>query len=58
MVLIRPTNDEVEGKGLILLVRSTDTPGVEVVEEALDRYRKFLASWHEKEQAGKSSGTA
>jgi len=43
-----PTNEEVEGKGLIVLVKSTDTPGVEVVEEALDRYRKFLASWHEK----------
>lgn len=43
-----PTNEEVEGKGLIVLVKSTDTPGVEVVKEALDRYRKFLASWHEK----------
>ncbi len=53
-----PTNDEVEGKGLIVLVRSTDTPGVEVVEEALDRYRKFLASWHEKDKAGNPSGAA
>ncbi|MCG7201376.1 potassium channel family protein [Marinobacter pelagius] len=55
-----PTNEEVEGKGLIVLVKSTDTPGVEVVEEALDRYRKFLASWHEKhdDKAGENSRPA
>ncbi|RBP29114.1 voltage-gated potassium channel [Marinobacter pelagius] len=55
-----PTNEEVEGKGLIVLVKSTDTPGVEVVEEALERYRKFLASWHEKydDKAEEKSGSA
>lgn len=41
-----PTNDEVEGKGLIVLVKSSDTPTVEVVEEALDNYRAFLKKWH------------
>lgn len=41
------THDEIEGNGLIVLVKSTDTPGVEVVREALDRYRDFLARWHE-----------
>ncbi|MGF2736630.1 potassium channel family protein [Marinobacter sp. DUT-1] len=40
-----PTNEEVEGKGLIVLVKSTDTPSVEVVEEALGRYREFLKQW-------------
>ena len=39
------TNAEVEGKGLIVLVRSAETPEVSVVEEALDRYREFLAQW-------------
>lgn len=39
------TNKEVEGKGLIVLVRSVDTPDVSVVEEALDRYREFLVQW-------------
>jgi voltage-gated potassium channel len=41
------TNAEVEGKGLIVLVRSTETPDVSVVEEALDRYREFLSQWRE-----------
>ena len=39
------TNAEVEGKGLIVLVRSSETPEVSVVEEALDRYREFLTQW-------------
>ncbi|WP_372987428.1 potassium channel protein [Marinobacter sp.] len=39
------TNEEVEGKGLIVLVRSSDTPDVSIVEEALDRYREFLKQW-------------
>ncbi|MBU73745.1 potassium channel family protein, partial [Spongiibacter sp.] len=39
------TNVEVEGKGLIVLVRSSETPEVSVVEEALDRYREFLKQW-------------
>ena len=40
-----PTNEEIEGKGLIVLVKSTDTPEVSVVEEALERYRVFLKQW-------------
>jgi voltage-gated potassium channel len=47
------TNTEVEGKGLIVLVRSSETPEVSVVEEALDRYREFLKQWrtmHEQNQ--------
>lgn len=43
-----PTAEEIEGKGLIVIVKSSETPGVEVVQEALDRYRTFIASWHEK----------
>jgi len=39
------TNKEVEGKGLIVLVRSSETPEVAVVKEALERYREFLAQW-------------
>ncbi|WP_417548242.1 ion channel [Marinobacter segnicrescens] len=39
-------NEEVEGKGLIVLVKSSETPDVSVVEEALDRYRQFLEKWH------------
>lgn len=41
-----PTTEEIEGKGLIVLVKSSDTPTVELVQEALDRYRAFLANWH------------
>ncbi|ERS88663.1 ion transporter [Marinobacter sp. EVN1] len=47
------TNAEVEGKGLIVLVRSSETPEVSVVEEALDRYWEFLKQWrtmHEQNQ--------
>ena len=40
-----PTNEEIEGKGLIVLVKSADTPEVSVVEEALERYRVFLKQW-------------
>src|SRR5690554_1155081 len=43
-------SDEIEGKGLIVLVRSTDTPDVTVVEEALDRYREFLGQWRSMHQ--------
>lgn len=42
---------EIEGQGLIVLVKSNDTPDISVVEEALERYRQFLAKWqamHEK----------
>jgi len=51
-----PTNEEIKGKGLIVLVRSADTPGVEVVQEALDRYRAFLASWHDKVKPAGDTG--
>jgi len=40
-----PTNEEIEGKGLIVLVKSAETPEVSVVEEALERYRIFLKQW-------------
>ncbi|EON90631.1 hypothetical protein MARLIPOL_17828 [Marinobacter lipolyticus SM19] len=48
-----PTDEIIEGKGLIVLVKSHDTPSVQVVEEALDRFRMFLEKWHDaqKEQA-------
>ncbi len=36
---------EIEGQGLIVLVKSNDTPDVSIVEEALERYRRFLAKW-------------
>ncbi len=48
------TNKEVEGKGLIVLVRSTDTPEVSVVEEALERYRAFLKQWRELQDHSKA----
>ncbi|PHQ23840.1 ion transporter [Marinobacter guineae] len=41
------TNKEVEGKGLIVLVKSAETPDVSVVEEALERYRVFLKQWRD-----------
>ncbi|MGM0954051.1 MAG: potassium channel family protein [Pseudomonadota bacterium] len=50
------TNKEVEGKGLIVLVRSNETPDVSVVEEALERYRVFLAQWramHDENEAAR-----
>jgi len=54
------TNKEVKGKGLIVLVRSAETPDVSVVEKALERYREFLAQWramHEKNEASKQAPT-
>ncbi len=42
-----PTGQEIEGKGLIVLVKSSDTPDVEVVEDALTRYREFIRKWHD-----------
>lgn len=38
-------NLEVEGRGLIVLVKSSETPDLSVVEEALERYRQFLEKW-------------
>nr|WP_152208484.1 potassium channel family protein [Marinobacter changyiensis] len=45
--------EEVEGKGLIVLVKSTETPEVEVLIEALDRYRAFIAKWHDMQNNAK-----
>lgn len=42
-----PTEQEIEGKGLIVLVKSSETPDVGMVEEALARYREFTRKWHE-----------
>lgn len=42
-----PTNEEIEGKGLIVLVKSSETAEVSTVEEALERYRKFLKQWRD-----------
>ncbi len=50
-----PTNEEIEGKGLIVLVKSTETPEVSVVEEALERYRVFLKQWR-KHTASEGTG--
>ena len=45
-VICHPSmNKEIEGKGLIVLVRSSETPDLEVVKEALERYRKFMEKW-------------
>lgn len=41
-----PTDKEIEGKGLIVLVKSSETPDVEVVKEALSHYRDFINKWH------------
>ncbi|WP_404368143.1 ion channel [Marinobacter sp.] len=52
-----PTTD-VEGKGLIVLVKSSETPDIKVVEAALERYRKFIAKWHAmQEKAGTNTRT-
>lgn len=40
------TATNIEGKGLIVLVKSEKTPPVQELEEALDRYRDFLERWH------------
>lgn len=49
-------NDPIKGKGLIVLVRSSNTPSLEVVEEAMDRYRKFLEKWRKSQENGKTTG--
>lgn len=54
-----PTDQEVEGKGLIVLVKSSETPDVSVVEEALDRYREFIKKWHDlQDQAAEEEAIA
>lgn len=40
-----PVNGEIEGKGLIVLVKSSNPPDLEVVKDALERYRVFLKKW-------------
>ncbi|SNB57723.1 voltage-gated potassium channel [Marinobacter sp. es.042] len=52
-----PTNEEIEGKGLIVLVKSAETPEVSVVEEALERYRAFLKQWRA-DAAARETGEA
>lgn len=42
-----PTSEEIKGKGLIVLVKSAETPNVTAVEEALERHRGFLKQWRE-----------
>ena len=55
-VICHPSsNQEVEGKGLIVLVNSTETPDVSVVIEALDRYRAFLKQWRQ-QSASEATG--
>ncbi len=54
-----PTDQEIEGKGLIVLVKSSETPDVSVVEEALDRYREFIKKWHDlQDQAAEEEAIA
>ncbi|KPQ01944.1 potassium channel family protein [Marinobacter sp. HL-58] len=54
-----PTDQEIEGKGLIVLVKSSETPDVGVVEEALARYREFIKKWHElQDQAAEEEAIA
>lgn len=54
-----PTDQEIEGKGLIVLVKSSETPDVSVVEEALERYREFIKKWHDlQDQAAEEDAIA
>lgn len=54
-----PTDQEIEGKGLIVIVKSIQTPDVSVVEEALDRYREFIKKWHDlQDQAAEEDAIA
>ncbi len=41
----------IEGKGLIVLVKSNDTPDLEVIKEALERYRVFMAKWRNMQES-------
>lgn len=42
-----PADAQVKGQGLIVLVKSQETPDTSVVEDALSRYRQFVEKWHE-----------
>jgi voltage-gated potassium channel len=46
-----PIKEPIKGKGLIVMVRSSDTPGLDVVKEALERYRKFLEQWRNSQES-------
>jgi voltage-gated potassium channel len=46
-----PIKEPIKGKGLIVMVRSSDTPGLDVVKEALERYRKFLEKWRSSQES-------
>jgi voltage-gated potassium channel len=48
--------DKIKGKGLIVLVRSTDTPTLEIVEDALERYRTFLEKWRNMQEHDNIAG--
>ena len=49
------TIQEIHGKGLIVLVKSIETPSVETLEQALTSYRAFIRKWHslQEEQAAR-----
>lgn len=56
-VVCHPEVDkEIEGKGLIVLVKSQNTPTLEVVKEALERYREFVAKWHDMQARAGNGG--
>lgn len=48
------STEDVAGKGLIVLVKSGDTPPTSDIEEALKGYREFLDRWHKREKARES----
>ncbi|MFP3979678.1 potassium channel family protein [Marinobacter sp. KMM 10035] len=50
--------EEIEGKGLIVLVKSSDTPDLEVVKEALERYRKFMEKWRNMQEDATITNTS
>jgi voltage-gated potassium channel len=59
------TDQDIHGKGLIVLVKSSETPAVEVVEKALANYREFIRKWHDlqdeqaaRDQAGEKPASA
>ncbi|WP_111498273.1 MULTISPECIES: ion channel [Marinobacter] len=50
--------EEVEGRGLIVLVKSSHTPPVEELIDALGRYRSFLERWHKLQSDPESADTS
>jgi voltage-gated potassium channel len=65
-IICHPYPDqEIHGKGLIVLVKSSETPSVEIVEKALVNYRAFIRKWHmlqaeqaARDQAGEKPASA